>query len=92
MEKFLENIAWYVRVKADYDKAAENCEYDRGYWLHNESGAIDSAKKALQESLDSMIDERVEQRLIALGLVQSKPKCSCDNRGKCQACVAEEKW
>lgn len=46
-----------IDAKNDYKIKAENCEYDRGYFLSHESDRIDKAKNKLKETLDNYIKQ-----------------------------------
>jgi hypothetical protein len=69
LEDLLEACNNYFEKKIKYNKAAENCEYDRDYFLHDETRAVERSKNEIKELLNTYIEIEVNSILKRYNLI-----------------------
>lgn len=52
-----ESLVRYIKAAKEYEKAAEGCEYDRGYFLHREAQQLKEAEQDFVEALQKRLNE-----------------------------------
>ena len=61
----VETVKRLFKAQAEYDKAAESCEYDRDYFLLEEEKRVNDLEAQLEMQLEELIGSIIEKRLNA---------------------------
>jgi len=49
-------------AKKSYDEAWDKVEYDKGYFTYREQERLENATKRFENTLNELIDKRIEER------------------------------